>query len=61
MKVFVDADGCPVVDITVAACKSTIFPVCCCVIQPMSFIKKVRKLWSLTKEQTAWILPLSIG
>lgn len=61
MTILIDADGCPVVDLTLQIAKRFGVPVIICATQLTKSSEKVRRRWCSTKERTAWILLSSTG
>ena len=61
MNILIDADGCPVVDLTLQIAKRFVVPVIILCDTAHQSSVKVRRHWCSIKERTAWILLSSTG
>ena len=61
MTILIDADGCPVVDLTLQIAKRFGVPVIILCDTAHQIERRVRRRWCSTKERTAWILLSSTG
>ena len=61
MTILIDADGCPVVDLTLQIAKRFGVPVIILCDTSHQIEREVRRRWCSTKERTAWILLSSTG
>ena len=61
MNILIDADGCPVVDLTLQIAKQVGIPVIICVTPRTRSSVMVRRRWCLTKGPTVWTLRWSTG
>ena len=61
MNILIDADGCPVVNLTLQIAKRFGIPVIILCDTAHQSSEKVRRRWCSTKERTAWILLSSTG
>ena len=61
MNILIDADGCPVVNLTLQIAKRFGSRSSSCATPLTKSSEKVRRRWCSTKERTAWILLSSTG
>ena len=61
MTILIDADGCPVVDLTLQIARQFSVPVIICATPLTKSSGKVRRRWCSIKGLTAWTLHLSTG
>lgn len=61
MTILIDADGCPVVDLTLQIASNSAFQSSFCATPLTKSSGKVRRRWCSIKGLTAWTLHLSTG